>query len=131
MPTSRYSLDSRSFLRFIPLAVLFSLFLGPGALWAQQSEVFDEYKVRIDAFWFYSNPSGSIHGSGGTDVPVDIQRSLGFGTYPIFAGRVDRKLSHKNHLYLVISPLWTSHQITLSRTITFQGETFEAGSPSI
>ncbi len=127
MHPNRYVWNLRWPLRFIQFGILLGLFLAPAPLRAQQSEEIDQYKVRIDTFWFHSNPSGTIHGTGGTDVPIDFHRDLGFDTYPTFAGKVDWKLSHKNHLYIAISPFWTSGQSTLKRTFTFEGKTYEAG----
>jgi hypothetical protein len=119
--------NSQTCWRFGHLALFLLLFLAPSPTRAQQSEEFDQYKIRFSAFWFYSTPSGTIHGSGGTDIPIDFHRDLGFDTYPTFAGKVDWKLSHKNHLYVAISPFWTSRQATLKRTFTFEGKTYEAG----
>jgi len=127
MATAGKSAHLGTYRRLVPLAFLLLFFLAPPPTKAQQSEEFDQYKVRIDAFWFYSNPSGTIHGSGGTDVPIDFHTDLGFDTYPTFAGKVDWKLSRKNHLYVAISPFWTSGQSTLKRTFTFEGKTYEAG----
>ena len=119
--------DSRSLLRLVPLALLLTLFLAPASMRAQESEEFDQYKVRISGFWFYSNPSGTIHGSHTGDIPVDFNKDLGFDTYPTFAGTVDWKFTHKNHFYVTIIPFWTSHQTVLTETFTFQGKTYEAG----
>ena len=127
MLTNKHFQDSHALLRLISLGLLLALFFALTSLQAQQSEEFDQYKVRIDTFWFHSNPSGTIHGSGGTDIPINFHSDLGFDTYPTFAGKVDWKLSHKNHLYVAISPLWTSHQTTLRRTFTFEGKTYDAG----
>lgn len=93
---------------------------------AQQSEEFDQYKLRLDAFWFYSTPSGTIQGNGDT-VPVDFVKDLGFDTYSTVSGKVDWKFTHKNHFYISVSPFYTSQQTTLVRDITFKGQTFEAG----
>jgi len=119
--------DSRNHWRLLPLALLLLLFFAPLPTRAQQSEEFDQYKIRVDAFWFYSNPTGTIHGTGGTDVPINFHTDLGFDTYPTFSGKVDWKFTHKNHFYVAISPFWTSRQATLPRTITFEGKTYEAG----
>jgi hypothetical protein len=127
MLTSRYIRDSHPRLAFIPLGLLLALFLASAPLRAQQSEEFDQYKIRVDAFWFYSNPSGTIHGTGGTDVPINFRTDLGFDTYPTFSGKLDWKFTHKNHFYVAVSPFWTSRQATLVRTITFEGKTYEAG----
>jgi len=109
------------------LLMAFTLFLAlPTGLRAQDSEEFDNYKVRLEAFWFYSYPTGTVQGHADT-VPVDFHRDLGFSNYSTFSGTVDWKFTHKNHFYLIISPLFSSKTITLNRTITFQGQTFEVG----
>jgi hypothetical protein len=102
------------------------LLLSPAILHAQQSEEFDKYKIRFDAFWFYSQPTGTVQGHADS-VPVDFHRDLGFNSYSTGTGAVDWKFTHKNHFYLVVVPLFSSKQFTLSRTITFQGQTFNVG----
>ena len=91
-----------------------------------EKEDFDAYKLRIDAGFYYSNPTGSIHGASDTDS-IDLSKDLGFNSYPTFSGKVDWKFTRKNHLYVAIIPLDTSHQTVLNRTFTFQGQTFTAG----
>ena len=91
-----------------------------------EKEDFDAYKLRIDAGFFYSDPTGSIHGASDTGS-IDLTKDLGFSSYPTFSGKVDWKFTRKNHLYVSIIPLDTSHQTVLNRTITFQGQTFSAG----
>jgi hypothetical protein len=110
----------------IPIAILLLLFF-PAGLRAQQSDDFDQYKLRVDTFWFYSNPSGSIRGTSDT-VPVDFQRDLDFSGYSTFAVKVDWKFTRKNHFFVSLSRFNSSNQATLVRTITFQGQTFQATS---
>jgi hypothetical protein len=98
----------------------------PLPLSAQLDDEFDQYKVRIDTFWFYSKPTGTLQGNGDT-VPVDFEKDLGFNSYSTFAGKLDWKFTRKNHFYLAVSPFYTSRQKTLSRTIVFRGQTFDAG----
>lgn len=91
-----------------------------------EHEDFDSYKLRIDAAWFYSNPTGSIHGESDTGS-VDLNKDLGFATYSTISGKVDWKFTRKNHLYITIIPMDTSRQTVLNRTFTFEGQTFTAG----
>jgi hypothetical protein len=98
----------------------------PARLQAQKSEDFDQYKLRLDTYWFYSNPSGSIQGSSDA-VPVDFQKDLGFSAYSTFAARADWKFTRKNHFYVSVSNFNSTRQKTLDRTITFEGQTFEVG----
>ena len=106
--------------------VLFVSFSAVAVSQVSEKEDFDTYKLRIAAGWFYVNPTGSIHGA--TDIgSVDLQKDLGFSSYPTFSGKVDWKFTRKNHLYVAIIPLDTSRQTVLNRTFTFQGQTFTAG----
>jgi hypothetical protein len=109
----------------IPITLLL-LLAFPALLRAQQNEEFDQYKLRLEGFWFYSDPTGTIK-SHADSVPVDFSKDLGFSNYSTFSGGIDWKFTHKNHIYLVLTPLFTSKQFTLSRTITFQGQTFNVG----
>jgi hypothetical protein len=113
------------------IVVFASLLAAPYLSAAQADEDngkydYDVYKLRISTDWFYSNPTGSIHGSDDTDS-VDLQKDLGFNSYSTFSGKVDWKFTRKNHLYVSIIPLYTSRQTVLDRTFTFQGQTFNAG----
>jgi hypothetical protein len=101
-------------------------FLVTPFLHSADREDFDAYKLRIDATWYYISPSGSFNGTNETGS-VDIQKDLGFSTYSTFAGKADWKFTRKNHLYLAISPLNSSHQTVLKRSFVFQGQTFNAG----
>jgi len=91
-----------------------------------QTDEFDSYKLRLDGFWIYSYPSGTLQGSSDT-VPIDLQTNLSFGSYSTVYGKLDWKFTHKNHLYVGGGPFNSSHQTVLNRTIVFQGQTFEAG----
>jgi len=104
------------------LASLSSVF----AVRASAQEEFDQYKLRLVGYWFYSNPTGTIQGHADT-VPVDFQRDLGFSSYSTGGGMLDWKFTHKNHFYVVLVPLFSSKQFVLTRTITFQGQTFNVG----
>jgi hypothetical protein len=125
-PKLRIELTGKSLWMLVSIALLFIL-AAPTGLRAQQSEEHDDYKIKVDGFWFYSNPSGTIHGHS-DEVPVSFTEDLNFSSYTTFSGKVDWKLSHKNHLYVSITPFYTSKQTTLVRDITFQGVPFSAGS---
>jgi hypothetical protein len=86
----------------------------------------DSYKIRFDAGWYFSNPSGNIHGAG-DNGSVDFQQDLHFNTYSTFSGKVDWKFTRKNHFYVIAIPFNTSRQTVLDRTIVFQGQTFNVG----
>jgi hypothetical protein len=106
--------------------VILALTAAVPTLKAQQAEEFDDYKIRFNADWFYSNPTGSIKAQSDT-VPVDLHGDLNFSSYSTFAGKADWKFTHKNHFYVVIIPLWTSKTATLSRDIVWNGNPIHAG----
>ncbi len=114
------------FFRVVSLVASLLLLAFPVALHAQKQEEFDEYKIRFDASWFYSYPSGTIRAQGDT-YPVDLTKDLSFNAYSTFAGKVDWKFTHKNHFYVAIVPLWTSRTTTLSRDIVWAGNPIHAG----
>jgi hypothetical protein len=93
---------------------------------AQQWEEFDNYKIKFSTSWFYSNPTGYIRAESDT-VPVDLSKDLNFDSYSTFAGKVDWKFTHKNHLYVVIVPLWSSRTTTLSHDIVWDGNPIHTG----
>ncbi len=87
---------------------------------------FDSYKLRIDAFWFYAQPSGDFESAGHSGI-VDFQRDVGFNNYSTFSGKVDWKFTRKNHLYLAATPFSQTRQFVTNRNIVFQGQTFNVG----
>jgi hypothetical protein len=108
------------------------LFAGLSATSFSQStehEDFDNYKLRIDGTWYYASPSGYLQASGsGPNIgTIDLQKDLGLPSYSTFAGKLDWKFTRKNHLYIAGSPFNMSHSKVLTRTFTFQGQTFTAG----
>lgn len=122
---------TRGFGNFQPVIVLAAVamclaLLYPSILRSQTRDEFDEYKIRLQGAWFYSYPSGSVKGSA-DQVPVDFQKDLGFNNYSTGIGEVNWKFTHKNHFYVVFSPFYTTKTTTLTRTFTFQGQTFQIG----
>lgn len=117
-------------LRLLAAAIIFCLSVAVPHLHAadneQQSEEFDQYKLRIDGFWFYSNPSGQFQGSGAS-TSIDIDKDFGFNSYSTGTAILDWKFTHKNHLTFVVSPFQQSRTTTLNRTVTFQGQTYDVG----
>lgn len=95
-------------------------------LHAQDDDEYDSYKLRIDGFWFYSNPSGNFQASG-PSTPIDINATFGFNSYSTFAGLIDWHFTHKNHLLFAVSPFEQQRTVVLNRTITFQGKTYSVG----
>ena len=93
---------------------------------ADDSNDLDQYKLRVDAFWFYSSPSGNFQGSGENDI-IDIQKDLGFNSYSSGFVYADWKFTRKNHFTFAVSPFQQSRTAVLNRTITFQGQTYQVG----
>jgi len=96
------------------------------SLRAQSDTDFDEYKVRISGFWFYSNPSGTIEDATTGDI-INLHKDIGFNSYSTFSGNLDWKFTRKNHIYPVGTPFDQTRQTVLQRTIVFQGQTFNVG----
>ena len=95
---------------------------------AQSTEEFDTYHVRLGGFWVYATPTGTLQGSASTDLgPIDLVKDLHFESYSTFFGKLDWKFTHKNHIYVFGSRLNSSKETVLTRTITFEGQTFVAG----
>lgn len=120
-----------NYLNRLPLSgrlvlIIFLSSVVPATIRAQSNEEFDQYKLRVEGFWVYSNPSGTIQSSV-QDGAVDLTKDLGFNSYSTFAGKLDWKFTHKNHLYLVGIPFNSSRETVLNRTIIFKDQTFEAG----
>lgn len=99
---------------------------GPTLHAADDSDELDNYKLRVDGFWFYSNPSGTFQGSGSSDV-IDINKDLGFNSYSTGSAFIDWKFTHKNHLTFAVSPFQQTRTAVLDRTITYQGQTYNVG----
>lgn len=106
-------------------AILALLVLVPKGK-AQQSEEFDNYKIKFSAGWFYSNPTGNIQVHG-DPAAIDFQKDLNFNNYSTFAGKVDWKFTHKNHFYVMLIPYWSTKTTTLSRDIVWEGQPIHAG----
>lgn len=128
MPTNhRLTLLLRSVGLIVGFGALFAVAAVP-SLKAQSDDEFDSYKLKLEGFWVYASPSGSLQSSVQTGMgPIDLQKDLGFNNYSTFAGKLDWKFTHKNHFYVSGEAFKSSRQTALTRTITFQGQTFEAG----
>jgi hypothetical protein len=109
----------------VTLCLLF-LFLAAPVLRAQSKDEFDSYKIRFEGYWVYSYLSGNFQGSNETGT-IDLKKDLNFKSASFFSGKLDWKISHKNHLYFVVSPFSRSRETVLNKTIVYQGQTFQAG----
>ena len=52
---------------------------------AQANDEFDSYKIRLEGFWVYSTPSGTLQGSADSGT-IDLTKDLNFNTYSTFFG---------------------------------------------
>jgi hypothetical protein len=123
--TPSMNLVSRSVRLTIGLVVLTVIAVVP-KLSAQSTTEFDSYRIRFEGDWVYSTPSGSLEGSSDLHS-IDLEKDLHFNTYSTFFGKLDWKFTHKNHIFVFGSRLNSTQQTVLTRTITFQGQTFVAG----
>jgi len=94
--------------------------------YAQDAKDLDNYRVRLDAAWWYAHPAG-FFGSNGSNNYFDLNRDFGFQDYSTFTGKVDWRFKHKHHLLFGVAPVDISRNRTLGRTIQFQGQTFDIG----
>jgi hypothetical protein len=117
--------------RKIPRTIISSLFLlsvviaVPG-LQAQNKEDLDAFKLRLEGYWTYSNPSGDVQGSSGTS-PIDLRNALGYQDYSTFSGKMDWKFARKHHLLVTVIPFSRTSDTVLTKTIVFEGKTYVAG----
>ncbi len=92
----------------------------------QNEQEYDAYKLRISAFWFNAHPTGSFEAAGHRGF-VDFQKDFGLSSYSTFSGKLDWRITRKNHLLFGATPFSRTRQVVLSRTVSFQGQTFPAG----
>jgi hypothetical protein len=107
----------------VPLLMLLT---APYVCAGAEQDDLDSYKLRIDGFWFYSQPSGTFRGTNGNGV-FDLQKDVNFQSYSTPAGEIDWKFTHKNHFYLSATDFSQSQQVVLNRTVNFQGQTYNIG----
>ncbi len=86
----------------------------------------DVYKFRIQADWWFSRPSGSFSGADNSGS-FDVDKDLGFGDYSTFSGQADWRFTRKNHFTFGSAPVRSNKTTTLTKTIEFQGDTFDVG----
>jgi hypothetical protein len=95
-------------------------------LQGQTADEFDSYHVKLQGVWVYSTPTGTLQGSADSGT-VNLVKDLNFNTYSTFFGKLDWKFTHKNHIYVFGSRFQSSKETVLTRTITFEDKTFQAG----
>jgi hypothetical protein len=120
---------NRTALRYpVKIAVLLCLlFCGLRPVFADGDEVNPD-RLQVRANWWFSQPGGyfksDVSEGGGS---FDLHRDLGFGSYSTFSGSLDWRFARKHHLIFAMSPVNSSRRTTLTRTIEFQGNTYEVG----
>src|SRR5215469_15678145 len=87
---------------------------------AQNSTELGQYKWKVDATWWFSNPTGDVHGANNSGS-FNFGRDFGFGSYSTFSGKVDWHFKRKHHLSLRIAPVTSESTRTIARQIEFQG----------
>jgi hypothetical protein len=107
--------------------VLLSLFAGASLFGQEKLSDPEDYKIRVAGEFWYANPSATVSGSS-AQVPISFDRTFGFTDYSTFYAGIDWHFARKHHLYFIVSPNETSRTRVLQQTITFNGNTFLAGS---
>ena len=102
------------------------IFLVAFAAPVHANDDLDNYKLRVDASWWFSQPGGYF-GKNNTNSYFDIHRDFGFGSYSTFTGKVDWRFKHKHHFLLNVNPVTSTKTTTLERTIEFEGQTYDLG----
>ncbi len=125
MPASNINRRSLG-LRFLYFIFFVAMAAAPQLRAADNSDDYDAYKIKFTAFWFYTQPTGSFTGTGGNGN-FNFQRDVSFQSYSTFSGGVDWKFTRKNHLLFTVTPFDRTKSFVASRTITFQGQTFNTG----
>lgn len=105
---------------------LLSMWVSASSLAFAQDQDFDEYKVRITAFWMYSTPTVTMEAAG-HNGRIDFNRDFDFNNYSTGFAKLDWKFARKHHLYFVFAPFQQSRERAITRTITFRGQTFTTG----
>ena len=84
----------------------------------------EDYKVRLDGAAWFGKATGNIYYNGDC---IDLGRDFGLGSTisPMF--EVDFKPWRKHHVFFGAALRGVSNEATLSRDITFNGQTFAVG----
>lgn len=121
------TLDTKSLTVSLLCLVFFGLIAAvPQLRAADNADDYDSYKLRLDAFWFYAQPTGTFSGTR-ANGSFDLQADVAFQSYSTFTGRVDWKFTRKNHLFFSATPFNHSKSFMATRTVMFQGQTFDVG----
>jgi hypothetical protein len=107
------------------LSSILLLFTASAAAQDRSADI-QPYKWQVDATWWFSNPTGDIHGANSSGS-FDLNSDFGFGSYSTFSGKVDWHFKRKQHLTLRIAPVTSERTREITRQIEFQGVTYNVG----
>lgn len=93
---------------------------------AAGGEDLDLYRWRASGVWWFSHPTGSFTGKANSGT-FDLNRDFGLGDYSTFTATADWRFKRKHHLLFAATPVTSARSVTLSRTIEFQGVTYNLG----
>lgn len=120
------SVSRTTFTAFTAIQLLILLAAIASASAQDKSTDPGQYKWQVDASWWFSNPTGSIHGTDNSGS-FDLSRDFGFGSYSTFSGTADWHFKRRHHLLLRITPVRSERTVTLANQIEFQGVTYNVG----
>jgi len=106
--------------------IMLLLTMGMAAPGYANDDDLDNYKFRVNAEWWFSQPGGYF-GLANSNNYIDFHRDFGFGSYSTFTGKVDWHLKHKHHFLFDASPVNSTTTRNISRVIMFQGQTYDLG----
>jgi hypothetical protein len=106
--------------------LLFVCLLSTVQLGRADGDDLDDYKWRVTGVWWSALPSGYFNSQGGSGT-FDLHKDFGLDSFSTVTGFLDWRFKPKHHFLFGISPLDRSRTITATRTITFQGQTFDVG----
>ncbi|HTP67922.1 MAG TPA: hypothetical protein VMJ35_03390 [Dongiaceae bacterium] len=89
-------------------------------------EEFDNSKFKLQLNGWVSQPTGYFNGPDHNGY-FDLQKDFGFGNYATFSGKLDWRFKRKHHLLFGATPALSSRTTTITRTITWQGQTYDVG----
>ncbi|HTZ32061.1 MAG TPA: hypothetical protein VMH31_06370 [Methylomirabilota bacterium] len=105
------------------LSAVLAMMPGPAR---GDEEEFDNSKYKLQLNGWVSAPAGYFNGAN-HDGYFDLQKDFGFGNYATFSGKFDWRFKRKHHLLFTATPVISSQTTTLTRTIEWQGQTYDVG----
>src|ERR1700693_5449625 len=108
--------------RILLAMAMLLLTMGMAAPGYANDDDLDNYKFRINAEWWFSQPGGYF-GLASSNNYIDFHRDFGFGSYSTFTGKVDWHFKHKHHFLFDASPVNRKWCLCLKCQSTFQAQT--------